>query len=168
MISNNQLDFTEATLCFPIRSDEVLLAEKQKKIGSGLLNGFGGKVDADDRDIYATNVRETEEEIGIQVTSARKVGEITFHNPSKDQTLRHMIVHVFLATDWENEPRETDEMKKVAWYKISELDYNRFLAGDRLFMPQILGGYSVRGTIIYNDNWSVQSSDIKIVEDYYS
>ena len=53
--------FTEATLCFPIRDDEVLLAQKQKKIGAGLLNGFGGKAETNDKNIYDTNFRETEE-----------------------------------------------------------------------------------------------------------
>ena len=31
--------YTEATLCFPIRGDEVLVAQKQAKLGSGRLNG---------------------------------------------------------------------------------------------------------------------------------
>lgn len=39
------LNHTEATLCFPIRGNKVLLAEKQTKLGAGLLNGFGGKVE---------------------------------------------------------------------------------------------------------------------------
>jgi 8-oxo-dGTP diphosphatase len=158
--------YTEATVCLPIRGDEVLLAEKQKKIGAGLLNGFGGKVEVDDKTIYDTNVRETEEEIGIKVKNPKKVGEIVFHNPSDDVQLKKMIVHFFTATKWDGEPMETEEMKQIAWYKVADLDYDRFLPADRLFMPQILGGKYVIGVIEYNDDWSVKTSSIDEVEGF--
>ena len=165
MLSNYK-DFTIATVCLPIQGDEVLLAEKQKKIGAGLLNGFGGKVEAKDKTIYATNVRETEEEIGIRIKNAKKVGEIIFRNPSDDDELKKMIVHFFIATEWDGEPMETEEMKQIAWYKIANLDYNRFLPADRLFMPQIMSGKYVKGLIEYNDDWSVKTSTIVEVEGF--
>lgn len=158
--------YTEATLCFPIREGEVLLAEKQKKLGAGLLNGFGGKVEARDRDIYHTNSRETEEEIGIRIKLAKKVGEIVFHNPSDDNELKKMLVHIFTTTEWDGEPKETDEMKKVAWYAVDSLDYAKFLAADRLFIPQILNGKYIKGLIEYNDDWSVKTSQIDEVEGF--
>ena len=132
--------FTEATLCFPIRDDEVLLAQKQKKIGAGLLNGFGGKAEINDKNIYDTNFRETKEEAGIRIKIAKKVGEIAFRNPSDDNELKNMRVHIFITTEWDGEPQETDEMKKIAWHKINDIDYDKFLSADRLFIPHILSG----------------------------
>lgn len=158
--------YTQATLCFPIKGDEVLLAEKQRKIGAGYLNGFGGRVEAGDGSIYETNTRETEEEIGIIIKTAKKVGEIAFHNPSDETKLRRMMVHIFTTTDWDGEPRETDEMKKIAWYKIANLDYDKFLSADRLFIPQILADRCVKGLIEYNDDWSVKTSRIDNVEGF--
>jgi 8-oxo-dGTP diphosphatase len=158
--------YTEATLCFPIRDGEVLLAEKQRKIGAGYLNGFGGRAEAIDRDLQETNTRETEEEIGIIIKNAKKMGEIAFHNPSDEDELKRMKVHIFTATEWDGEPTETDEMKKIAWYKIDCLDYDKFLPADRLFMPQILDGKSVKGFIEYNDDWSVKTSSIDEVEGF--
>jgi len=158
--------YTEATLCFPIRSGEVLLAEKQRKIGAGYLNGFGGRVEAIDRSLQETNTREIEEEIGIKIKNAKKMGEIAFHNPSDEEKLKRMKVHIFTATKWDGEPAETDEMKKIAWYKIDSLDYDKFLPADRLFIPQILEGKSVKGLIEYNDDWSVKSSSIEEVEGF--
>ena len=155
---------TEATLCFVVKDNKVLLARKQRKIGAGFLNGFGGKMEACDNDISETNIRETEEEIGIKIKQAQKVGEITFHNPSTDSSLRNMMVHIFIATKWSGEPIETDEMKKVAWYKINDLDFNDFLPADQLFVPQVLGEKCVKGLIEYNDDWSVKSSDIREVK----
>jgi 8-oxo-dGTP diphosphatase len=156
--------YTEATLCFPIRGSEVLLAEKQKKIGAGFLNGFGGKFEDADINIENTNTRETEEEIGIRIKDAKKMGEIIFHNPSDDQELRRMIVHVFTATEWDGEPKETNEMKKIAWYKIADLDYTKLLPGDNLFVPQVLSGECIKGLIEYNDDWSVKTSSINKVD----
>lgn len=147
--------YTEATLCFPIRGDEVLLAEKQTKIGGGMLNGFGGKVEPHDRDIFATNIREVQEEVGLTLLDAQKVGEIRFHNPSDDPELARMRVHLLTATRWLGEPVDTDEMKKATWYPKKELDYNLFLAADRLFLPYVFNGNNVNGLIEYDDDWTV-------------
>lgn len=154
--------YTQATLCFPIREKEgeVLLAEKQQKIGAGRLNGFGGKYEIGDKDIYATNIREPEEEIGIRIKTFRKMGEIAFHNPSNENELKKMMVHIFTATEWDGDPIETEEMKKIAWYKIKDLDYDKFLAADRLFIPQILAGKCIKGVIEYNNDWSVKTCNI--------
>ncbi|MDD3035547.1 MAG: NUDIX domain-containing protein [Candidatus Saccharimonadaceae bacterium] len=159
-------NYTHATLCFPINGDEVLLAEKQRKIGAGYLNGFGGRIEGVDDDIEDTNIRETEEEIGIRIKIAKKMGEIVFHNPSDYSELRKMVVHIFTANDWDGEPKETDEMKNIAWYKIADLDYDKFLPADRLFMPQILSGKCVKGLIEYNDDWSVKTCEIDEVEGF--
>lgn len=159
-------NYTQATLCFPINGNKVLLAEKQRKIGAGYLNGFGGRVEGVDDDIEDTNIRETEEEIGIRIKIAKKMGEIVFHNPSDYSELRKMVVHIFTANDWDGEPKETDEMKNIAWYKIADLDYDKFLPADRLFMPQILSGKCIKGLIEYNDDWSVKTCEIDEVEGF--
>lgn len=159
----NEMVPTDATLCFPVRDGQVLVAVKQKKIGAGLLNGFGGKAEPDDTNIAHTNTREVAEEIGITITKARKVGEVVFNNPYDDEELRVMRVHIFLADEWEGEPKETDEAKKLAWYDIDELDYTQFLAADRLFLPQIFRGECIHGEITYNDDWSVKASALEAV-----
>lgn len=158
-------EYTQATLCFPIRGDEVLLAEKQRKIGAGFLNGFGGRVEITDVNIEETNIRETEEEVGIKIKIAKKMGEIIFHNPSNEHELQRMIVHIFTASEWDGDPIETDEMKKIGWYNIAELDYKKFLRADRLFIPQILSGKYVKGLIEYDDDWSVKTCEIKEIDD---
>jgi 8-oxo-dGTP diphosphatase len=160
----NTSKFTQATLCFLVKGDEVLLAEKQKKIGAGFLNGFGGKYEPEDKTIEQTNIREVEEEVRVIVKSAKKMGEMIFKNPSDDDTLKNMVVHIFIATKWDGDPVETDEMKKIAWYKISDLDYDKFLSADRLFIPQILSGKFIKGIVEYGYNWQVESSQIDEVD----
>lgn len=143
-----------------------MLAQKQKKIGADFLNGFGGRAEVGDRTIADTNIRETEEESGIRVTNAKKVGEVAFHNPSEGDELNRTIVHIYIATEWEGEPADTDEMKGAAWYEIANLDYGKFLSGDRLFIPQVLGGICVKGLIEYNDDWSVKAHSIDEVDGF--
>lgn len=164
MIGVSGIDYTEASLCFPVRGGEVLLAVKQTKIGAGYLNGFGGKAESSDRDIYETNAREVEEEIGIRVAAVKKVAEIAFLNPSEDDELNRMLVHIFIANSWAGEPTETDEMKNIAWYDITKLDYSQFLSADKLFIPHILAGKCIRGVIEYSNDWSVKTSRIEEVE----
>lgn len=160
------VDYTQATLCFPIKDGEVLLAEKQRKIGAGSLNGFGGRAETIDVNIYYTNFREVNEEVKIRVKTVRKMGEIAFHNPSDENELKKMMVHIFTATEWDGEPTETDEMKKIAWHKIDNLDYDKFLSADRLFIPQILAGKCVKGLIEYNNDWSVKICDVHEVDEF--
>lgn len=57
-------------------------------------------------------------------------------------------------------------MKKIAWYKIDDIDYNNFLSADRLFIPQILGGKYIKGSIEYNNDWSVKNSSIDEVDGF--
>lgn len=158
------ITYTEATVCLPVYGDQVLLAEKQKKVGAGFLNGFGGKMELGDATLLATNARETQEEVGLTVTAAHKVAEITFHNPMKDETLNRIRVHFFIATEWLGEPVGTKEMRKPDWYDIASLDYERFLPADRLFMPHILTGSLIRGLIVYNDDWSIASTELTEVD----
>jgi len=130
------------------------------------LNGFGGRAEPIDKSLENTNSRETWEESGIRVKCVRKMGEIAFHNPSDQVDLRKMRVHIFTADDWEGEPTETDEMKKIGLHQIAGLDYDEFLPADKLFLPQILNGKCVKGLIEYNDDWSVKSSEIVEVEGF--
>ena len=47
----------KASLVFPVTHTHVLLAKKQKKIGKGCWNGYGGGPEPGDRDILDTAVR---------------------------------------------------------------------------------------------------------------
>lgn len=157
--------YTQATVCLPVRDGQVFLAEKQGKIGAGRLNGFGGRREPEDATIQDTNIREVQEEVGITVTRARQLGDICFHNPSqREEALRRMQVHFFVATQWLGEPRESEEMKNFAWHDIDGLDYSQFMPGDRLFLPAILGGQSVRGLVAYDEQERVVMKDLSIVK----
>ena len=67
----------QATLCFLIRGNEVLLARKKRGFAEGKINGVVGKVN-DGEDVISAAKRETKEEIGVEVKSIEKVAELDF------------------------------------------------------------------------------------------
>ena len=92
------------------KDKEILLAIKKRGFGVGKWNGVGGKIDFEkgDKNVIDAAIRETEEEIGVQVKELEKVAILNFtfpYNRAWDQT-----VHVFLAQNWEKEPVESEEM----------------------------------------------------------
>ena len=155
----------KATLLFLVRDGQVCFAEKQKKIGAGRLNGFGGKVEPGET-IEQAMIRETEEEIGITPTAYKQMGEVLFHNPSDDEAMRRMRVYVFTATEWTGEPAETDEMKRPVWYGIDQVPYDKMLAGDQIWLPYVLQGRPVKAFIRFNDDWSLAEQRVERVEEF--
>ena len=131
----------EATLCFIVDGtppDRILLGRKKRGFGQGKLNGLGGKVRPDETPIR-TIVREVREEAGVIVSpdGLRSAGTITFHFPFERSFDHH--VHLFVASDWEGDPRESAEMAP-AWYAIDAIPYDRMWADDRHWLPHVLAG----------------------------
>lgn len=142
-----------------MRGNQVLLAEKQQKIGAGRLNGFGGRREPSDTSLWETNSREVEEEVGLRLLRSRQIGEIAFTNPSDDPLLQRMIVGFFIAHEWEGEPQDSDEMKKARWYNRDSIDFGLLLPADRLFVPMLLAGQSIKGIVVYDEHWNIEKAD---------
>ena len=120
----------QATLCFLLRNDQILLAMKKRGFGSGKWNGYGGKPMIDETIIDAA-IRETEEEIGVTPKQLQKVATLDFHHPKLPEFHDwDQQVVVFFVTEWEGEPQESDEMKPQ-WFSIRELPLSRWAASDR-------------------------------------
>ncbi|MFH1713627.1 MAG: NUDIX domain-containing protein, partial [Patescibacteria group bacterium] len=119
----------KATLCLLIKENQedrkILLAMKKRGFGVGKWNGVGGKVDTEkgDMGIVDAAIRETKEEIGVQIKELEKVAIFNFYFPSvpKDKNW-NQEVHVFLIRNWEGEPVETEEMAP-RWFKESDIPF---------------------------------------------
>lgn len=132
------------------RGDEVLLGLKKRGFGKGRMNGVGGKVEPDES-IEAAAIRETQEEIGVKVTKMEKVVEIAFDNLYYKGTPERNVMYGFIATEWEGEPIETDEIKPE-WVKISDLDYDKMWVDDRHWLPQVLAGKKIQAWFHFNED----------------
>ena len=74
------------TLAFLVIDDRVLLIRKKRGHGAGKLNGPGGKLDAGETPVECV-IRETEEEVGIRLTSPQLLGRFRFVDLSAPQWL---------------------------------------------------------------------------------
>lgn len=128
-----------ATLLFVIEDGKILLIEKKRGHGAGKINGPGGKLDPGETPLECA-VRETREELCISVKNARKAAELWFEMSDYPA----LLCHVFLATDYEGVPTETDEAVPL-WANITEIPYERMWADDRHWLPRVLDGELLLG-----------------------
>lgn len=127
-----------AVLVFLVKDDQVLLALKKKKIGAGLLNGYGGGIEPNETSIEAA-IREVGQEAGVNLDKVDLEGRgvINFHKPKPDGIFV-CEVHIFVATYWQGTPQESDEMGEPRWFPINNLPFGDMMPGDELWMSYVL------------------------------
>lgn len=139
-----------ATVVLPMRGDFILFGRKQgsPEIGEGTLNGPGGKMELPDNTIRHCAAREVLEELDIVIDPAdlEKMAIITFFSAGEP----NMEVHFYRAKVWSGEPRETVSMVPE-WHHKEKIPYERFLAADRHFFPQLIRGEKFRTTVHYRE-----------------
>ena len=131
-----------ATLVYPVRDSEVLLATKTRKIGAGCLNGWGGGVDQGES-IRASAAREFFEETGgakVNENELEKIGIVHFKNHKSDGVVFVCIVHVYSTKKWTADIISTDEMKNPRWYLISQITQEKLMPADPFWLPRMLTG----------------------------
>jgi len=137
-----------ATLTYLVDDQKVCLALKKKGFGVGKYNGVGGKRNSEE-DIVDTAVRETFEEICVNVKpqDLTEVGQLNFQFNQKPEN--EFYVYVYTTKRWEGEPVETEEMCPY-WFGHSQLPYEKMWCGDSHFLPDILSGKYVKATILFS------------------
>lgn len=148
----------QATVCFLRRNNEVLLARKTKKIGAGCWNGYGGGIESGENPEQAA-LRELAEEtrndqesaggITARIEDLQKVAVVDFHNTKADGTIFVCCVHFYFVFAWKGEAEETDEMAEPTWFDVNHLPFDEMMPADREFVPLLLAGKKVRGTVWY-------------------
>jgi 8-oxo-dGTP diphosphatase len=142
-----------ATLGYLLTPEHLGAGWKKKKIGKGKVMGFGGKGDEGESPV-ACMVREGAEElktVTFDESALELVAFIEFYN-TKSATEPMFACHVFLIHRWEGEPAKTDEFEFM-WIPRNDLDkwLDKMPSGDRLWLPRILAGERLRGSIRYED-----------------
>jgi len=138
------------TLCYLIKEDKICLAMKKRGFGANRWNGSGGRFEKDlDKNIRQTAIRETLEEIGVKVEKLKKVAELTFFWREKPSWNR--IVYVYFTRDWQEDPKETEEMKP-RWFSIKRLPYKSMWPDDIYWLPKVLKEKFVKGKFTFGKN----------------
>lgn len=141
-------ELTQATCCFPLKDNKILLAIKAKYIGQGCWNGYGGGIETGENPAEAA-VRELEEESGGVIASPEnleKVAEIDFHNTKSDGKIFVCKVHFYLVRDWRGEIRETEEMLNPTWFEINNLPIDELMPADKYWLPVVLSGKKIKAS----------------------
>lgn len=134
----------EATLCYIIDDEEVLLIEKRRGLGSGLYNGPGGKIEPGETPREAI-VREVAEEVHLEVFEPSKVGELMFIHDDEER----LFVHVFRSESYAGEPRASPEARPE-WFHRSELPYDDMWEDDRLWLPHVIEERPFEGSFVFS------------------
>jgi len=144
------------TLCLLFKNNKLLLGLKKQGLGTGLFNGFGGKVE-NGESIEQATVRELQEEAGITAHAYRKVGIIDFEFPNKPKW--NQKVHVFVVHEWTGLPIETDEMKPE-WFDCENLPYSQMWEADTYWLPVVLNGKYVNAKFVYTNNQKILKKEV--------
>jgi 8-oxo-dGTP diphosphatase len=160
-MSNNEI-YSERTICFPIKNDEILLGMKLKGFGSGKYNGFGGKLHTDETKKAAAR-RELEEESGLMVSESdlEECAVIDFEFPFRHEFDQR--VHVYFTSKWKGTPKKTEEMDPE-WFDIDDVPYGKMWDSDKLWLPVLLEGKKFRAKFTWKeDNETVDEYSIDFV-----
>lgn len=148
----------QATLCFLIKDNQILLAMKKRGFGVGKWNGVGGKVNSDETPLRAI-VREAQEEIFVEITGPKQVAVLNFSFPAKPEW--NQKVTVYLCKDWKGEPIETEEMKPQ-WFNISQIPYDQMWSDDIYWLPKVLEGKILTGKFVFDKDQKMIEHELKI------
>ena len=152
----------QTTLCLLIKDNKILLAMKKRGFGVGRWNGTGGKFDPakGDKNIFDAAVRETKEEIGVEVKNPEKVALFHFKFANKEEW--NQDVSLFLAKEWSGSPTESEEMAPK-WFDFKDIPYKSMWPDDIHWLPHILQGKKLEASFLFGEGDKILDYDIKTI-----
>lgn len=139
------------TLCFPVRSDGmILLGRKKRGFGVQKWNGFGGKIEKNET-FRQCAIRELWEETGLTARpdDLALVAFLDFQYVAAPE-LNH-IGYVYFLRTYEGTPAASEEMEPQ-WFRPEQFPYDHMWKGDRTWLPMILAGRKIKGTVVFAPN----------------
>lgn len=151
----------DTTLLIVIKNNKILLAKKKRGFGAGLFNGVGGKKQEGET-IYEAMIRETQEEINIVPLNTTLVGIMDFDLYLKGENVTEKM-YTYIATDYEGEPTESDEMKPE-WFDLDNIPYDNMFQDDIIWLPEVLKGNKIRASFSFDKEMNLISQVCHTVE----
>ncbi len=153
--SIEQIDWTSwepsevCVITYLFEEDKVLLIDKKRGLGRGLVNAPGGHIEADETALEAA-IREYREETHLEVSNLEMVGVLNFQ--FRDGLAEK--AYVFFTNTYSGEMAETDEARPF-WVPISEIPYDQMWEDDLYWLPSALEGKHFEGYFIFDEQTMV-------------
>jgi 8-oxo-dGTP diphosphatase len=126
------------------QANRFLMIEKKRGFGAGYYNAAGGRLEEGETWLECA-VREIQEELCITPLDPVHAGTLMFH------FIDGHSIHgeVFVATQFEGTPTETDEAVPF-WFSIDELPYHNMWEDDTIWIPHLIDGKKFHGRFTFD------------------
>ena len=152
----------QATLCFILRDDKVLLLKKSKGLfGQDKWSAPGGKMLPGEEAEYCA-VREVLEETQLAIKNPEQVGILHFYKNDRREN-PDWTVHVFLSRTFKGIPVRSRE-GQIRWFDANSLPLEDMWEDDRYWSRLALEGRRFEGWFYYSGDFE-NLVDYRIEED---
>lgn len=127
------------------KEGRILLIEKLRGMGTGLLNGPGGHIELEETAKEAA-VRETKEETGLDVSDLEERGILRFQFTDGLK----MIGYVFFTESYDGTLLERTDETVPSWHDLESIDYGRMWQDDVMWLPGAIAGKHFEGWFIFD------------------
>lgn len=149
---NSWVPRERAVLVFLRDGDQVLLIHKKRGLGTGKVNGPGGRLEPGETWEDAAR-REVLEETGITIDRLAEGADLRFQFTDGYA----LQARAFLAWGWSGVLTPCDEADPF-WHPVDCLPWDQMWADDALWLPQVLRGARVEARFVFaaevmNEAW---------------
>jgi 8-oxo-dGTP pyrophosphatase MutT (NUDIX family) len=146
------------TVCYPINGAQIILGYKKVRLGAGLYNGFGGRLEVDEK-IDTTAAREFTEESGLKAEEIEKIGITLITYESGERPIQ---LHLYLVSKFFGELKVTDEMDPKQ-FPLTEIPYEQMWQNEKFCLPLIIQRQYFVGHFHYDSKASRKMLTNKII-----
>jgi 8-oxo-dGTP diphosphatase len=129
----------KATLLYILEGDNVFLARKKRKIGAGLWNGYGGKIEEGDSPIESLKKEFEIETSGATLKEEYLVPSaiISFFNHDNVSGIPNfkVLVYRIFSDKCNGRLKESAEMGAPKLFQSDDLPYDEMLPPDKNLLP---------------------------------
>jgi 8-oxo-dGTP pyrophosphatase MutT (NUDIX family) len=122
-----------ATLVYLFKGSQILLGSKKYGGAKGKLNGFGGKIEKEDKSISEAAIREVKEETSLDIEKINPIGKLNFHWKYKKE---EASIYLFKSLNFKGVAQESKEMS-VEWFPINKVPKDRMWDSDKYWFDYI-------------------------------
>ena len=152
----------ELVIAFPIfdgiTEKFVLLGERQKDPWKNQLSGFGGNVEKDDKDPLDRQILELWQEAKIKAHKKSLIKRAEFNLDIIGKEPK--ALHVYTINKFLGKGECTEEMCP-AWFSFCALPIHKMIKGDEFWVPRILDGEYLTGTIFRDADFNFLNIEVK-------